>query len=95
MSGGMNAWEKAGKPCENPACREKLNDAIVEERRRLAKLVCARCNKNELVKDVLGRYTHRIKGDSRGDWLDDCYAAEIHDLLKTEAYQMKETDEGA
>lgn len=68
-------------------------EIIENERKHLATVVCHDCKKGtELVKDLNGRYCHRTR---KHDWLDDCYAAEIHDLLRTTAYQMKEEDAGA
>ena len=102
-NGGSAAWLEAGKPCENSACqevranyitmKENLDNLITADRVYLTTVVCHDCKKGtELVRDLNGRYCHRAQ---KHDWLDDCYAAEIHDLLKTTAYQMKEEDAGA
>lgn len=67
-------------------------DIIREERLRLVPIFCDLCRegKSELVKGSLGHYSHRNKP---GDWLDNCDARPLHELLGTSvAVQLKDED---
>lgn len=73
--------------------RNALSDigmAVLKERLRLVPMLCSHCRegKRELVKECRGSYAHRSKP---GDWLDNCGAYVLHELLKTPvAVQLQE-----